>query len=148
MERDTEALRKELLEEACAGAFSGLGGHDSGRGRDSKRGRGEAGRKLRGGTGSNKFAHELSVNLSAAKEAAKNERPPRLFVPEEKHAAPRILLQGADLFKFLRNDAGEPSVNKRSPPKKTQTLCSLHMVFPPPSGMVREIPAAFPSQAI
>ena len=84
---------------------------------------------MRGGTGSNKFAHELSVNLSAAKEAVKNERPPRLFVPEEKHAAPRILLQGADLFKFLRNDAGEPSVNKRSPPKKTQTLCSLHMVF-------------------
>ena len=25
MERDTEALRKELLDEACAGAFSGLG---------------------------------------------------------------------------------------------------------------------------
>ena len=24
MERDTEALRKELLDEACAGAFSGL----------------------------------------------------------------------------------------------------------------------------
>lgn len=94
------------------------------------------------------IAHELSVDLSAAKEAVKNEKPSRLFVTEEKRAAPRILLQGADLFKFLRNDAGEPSVNKRPPPKKRRPYAACIWFSPPPSGMVKEIPAAFPSQAI
>ena len=67
---------------------------------------------------------ELPVNLRAPGKAAQDEAPPRFFMAEKNNAAAGTFLEGADLFKFQLNHAGQPRVNKRPPPPKVWTLCS------------------------